>query len=397
MKYKKNKIIGIDARFYSPLNKGLGRYTQEIIDNIIDKIDNPRKGGYGENQYVVFLSPENFGEFKTTNPNVKKVLFKIRWYSLAEQLFMPFFIFKEKIDLMYFPHFNVPIFCPTKFIVTIHDLILTKFPTPRATTLSPLLYKVKNLGYKIVIWFAVVRAKKIITVSRFTKNDIIKQFKVNKDKIIITYEGIAQEIKKEQSNENDEKKALLCYNINKPFLLYVGNAYPHKNLETLVEVFLNIRKKYKNLSLVLVGKEDYFYARFKKYVRELLKRENLQEQKPIIFPGYVPDKDLKFFYQSACAYIFPSLYEGFGLPPLEAMANSCPVASSNKASMPEVLGQAAIYFNPQNKKEMQRAIEKIISDNDLRQNLIKAGLQQAAKYSWDKCAQQTFSILNNYM
>ncbi len=393
MKKDVKKVIGIDARFYGPLGKGLGRYTQEIVDNIINKIDNPlkEKGVY---KYVVFLSKENFKDFQTSNPNVKKILTNVRWYTLKEQLLMPFFILKEKVDLMHFPHFNVPIFCPTKFIVTIHDLILTKFPTPRASTLSPLLYKIKNFGYKIVILTAIKRSEKIITVSKFTQTDIVQQFNVPKNKIIVTYEGVAASVTKEQNR--DVQKVLLCYNIKKPFLLYVGNAYPHKNLERLIKNFIDIKNKYHELSLVLVGKEDYFYKRLKRYADKICS-EKESSKDSIIFSGYVSDEDLKCFYQEALAYIFPSLYEGFGLPPLEAMSNGCPVISSNKASMPEILGEAALYFDPENDNEFKSIITKIINDKSLREGLIAKGYKQIEKYNWLQCASQTFKLYQDIL
>ncbi|PIT95347.1 hypothetical protein COT96_01495, partial [Candidatus Falkowbacteria bacterium CG10_big_fil_rev_8_21_14_0_10_38_22] len=178
----KIKHIGIDARFYGPIGKGLGRYTQEIVDNII-KLDQA-------NHYVIFLRQENYNDFVGTDKRIKKVLADIEWYGLKEQLIFPWLIWRERLDLMHFPHFNVPIFCPTKFIVTIHDLILIKFPTLRATTLGPWFYKIKKLAYKIVITMAVRRAKRIIAVSNFTKNDIIQQFKIKPAKIIVTYEGV---------------------------------------------------------------------------------------------------------------------------------------------------------------------------------------------------------------
>jgi hypothetical protein len=146
------KNIGIDARFYGPLGKGLGRYVQEITDKVV-AMDS-------DNNYVIFLAPENFDEFIAFGPRVRKVRVAARWYTLGEQLEMPFLVWREKIDLMHYPHFNVPIFTPSKFVVTIHDLILTKFPTVRASTLSPWLYKIKNLAYHLVITLAIARAKK---------------------------------------------------------------------------------------------------------------------------------------------------------------------------------------------------------------------------------------------
>lgn len=381
MKNKKTiKRIGIDARFYGPLGKGLGRYTKEVVDRVIQD----------ENyEYVVFLCQENFADFEIKNPaRVKKVLANVRWYTMAEQIFIPWYIWREKIDLMHFPHFNVPFFCPTRFIVTIHDLILTKFPTQRASTLSPFLYKIKNFSYEIIIKRAAKRSKKIIAVSEFTKDDIIDQFKIKSDKIVTTYEGVYDGFKK-CPNKND-KNLLSRYNIESPFLLYVGNAYPHKNLEGLVRVFSKIKEKKPDLSLVLVGKEDYFYKR----IKDLALKNNYQG---IVLPGYVPDDDLVVVFGKALAYVFPSLYEGFGLPPLEAMMHGCPVVSSNKASMPEILGDAALYFNPDNEVEMQQAIEEIINNQDKREDLINRGFDQVKKYSWDDCAEQTIDVYNEVL
>lgn len=361
-----NKIrrIGIDARFYGPVGKGLGRYAQEIVDNII-RLDR-------ENQYVIFLRRENFSGFDCDGRRVKKVLADIKWYGPAEQLIFPFYIWRERLDLMHFPHFNVPLFCPVKFVLTIHDLILIRYPTIRATTLNPLYYKLKNLAYKIVIALAVRRAKKILAVSEFTKNDIIKRFKIAPEKIAVTYEGVAA-FNKEGGGDF----------MRKPYLLYVGNAYPHKNLEGLIKIFARIKKDRPDLSLVLVGKDDYFYSRLKKIAADF---------PDVIFPGYVPDSELAGMYANALAYVFPSYYEGFGLPPLEAMARGLPVASSNESCLPEILGDAALYFNPDDETDMKNKIERIIIDEKLREDLRSRGYEQVKKYSWRDCAEKTLEI-----
>ncbi|MDP2737093.1 MAG: glycosyltransferase family 1 protein, partial [bacterium] len=362
------KRIGIDARFYGPLGKGLGRYTQEVVDNIV-KLDQ-------NNKYVIFLRKENFNDFKCDGLRAKKVLADIRWYTLAEQIIFPFYIWRERLDLIHFPHFNVPIFCPVKFIVTIHDLILIKFPTLRATTLGPVIYQIKNLAYKIVIALAVKRARKILAVSEFTKDDLVKQFKLNPDKVIVTYEGVAELVNANQSM--DINMTLNKYSISQPYLLYVGNAYPHKNLEGLIKIFSEINKVKPEFKLVLVGKEDYFYGRLKQYAKNFSNN--------IIFPGYVSDNELKTLYAEAALYIFPSFYEGFGLPPLEAMAHGLAVVSSNKTCLPEILGSAALYFNPDDKTDMKNKIEQALKDEKLRENLRSRGYEQAKKYSWQECA-----------
>lgn len=379
----KRSIIGIDARFYGPLGKGLGRYTQEVVDNIIN-LDK-------DNRYVIFLYKENFDQFEIKDSRIKKVLVKARWYSVAEQLIMPYLILRERIDVMHFPHFNVPIFCPVKFIVTIHDLILTKFPTARASTLGPAMYRLKNLGYKITIRLAVRRAKRIIAVSEFTKKDIVDNFHVAPEMIEVTYEGIAPLDHAAEAGKDDDKKTLLGYNIHSPYLLYVGNAYPHKNLESLIDVFSKIKEKNKNLQLVLVGKEDYFYLRLKKQVRRLGHEGAIPS---VIFAGYVPDSELASLYRNAICYVFASFYEGFGLPPLEAMAYGCPVVSSNRASMPEILSDAAVYFDPSRHLDMQRTIEAVVADVRLREDMARRGFERIKKYDWLSCAKKTLEIYN---
>jgi glycosyltransferase involved in cell wall biosynthesis len=388
----KAKTIGIDARFYGPLGKGLGRYIQEMVDNVI-KIDT-------KNNYVIFLSPDNFDEFISTDGRIKKVVISARWYTLAEQLVVPFLIWREKIDLMHFPHFNVPILVPVKFVVTIHDLILTKFPTMRATTLSPWVYKIKNLAYKIIIALAVRRAKKVIAVSEFTKNDVVQKFKIKPENVIVTYEGVANLARGNDSlfvKKLDDRKTLLSYNIVDNFILYVGNAYPHKNLESLLAVFLELHKKYLGLRLALVGREDYFYKRLKEIASSLNLWSEEVPDSPVVFTGYVPDIELDVLYRQALFYVFPSLYEGFGLPALEAMVKGCPVASSNKASLPEILGEAALYFNPEDKADMFMKMDKMYSDQSLREVLIKKGHQQAKRYNWWECARQTFEVYENIL
>lgn len=395
---KERKIrIGIDARFYGPLGKGLGRYTQEIVDNIL-KINqaDPSSSFY----FVIFLSPENFDEFVSDNPRVKKVRLPFRWYSLSEQILFPFYIWKERLNLMHFPHFNVPLLNTTRFIVTIHDLILTRFPTIRASTLSPFKYRLKNLAYRLVILSALRRSRHIITVSCFTKDDIIKKFSVKPDKISVTYEGVANLNSGQDSlfvAKISKSEVLSKYHITERFLLYVGNAYPHKNLEELIRVFAELRKEEGNLRLVLVGKDDYFYQRLKKFASSLNVWQVGNDNSPIIFAGYVPDRQLEVLYQQATAYVFPSLYEGFGLPPLEAMAKGCPVLSANTASLPEILGSAALYFDPYKQGDLLLKLKMIISDEALRSALIERGRKQTRLYNWWECARETFNIYRRYL
>jgi glycosyltransferase involved in cell wall biosynthesis len=375
--------IGIDARFYGSVGKGLGRYVQKLIENL-QKIDK-------ENKYFIFLLAENFDEFNPKNKNFTKVLANYHWYTFSEQINMPKILNQYDLDIMHFAHFNVPLFYRRKFIITIHDLILLHFSTLKSTTLSPVIYWIKFFTYKIVIGSAIRRAKKIITVSKFSKKDILINYpNLKKDKISVIYEACDLKCVKNKSDKN--RVGLKKYGIIKPYLLYVGNAYPHKNLDRLVaawRLFLvrsGFEMNKKNLpQLVLVGKMDYFY----KQLWEKVKSEKIVN---IIFTDFVTDNELDKIYNQAMSFVFPSLCEGFGLPPLEAMERGVPVISNDHGCMREILGKSVYYFNGINKESIVAAIDKILSDSSLRLNLVNRGYRQIKKYSWKKMAQETLKL-----
>jgi glycosyltransferase involved in cell wall biosynthesis len=367
--------IGIDARFFGPIGKGLGRYTQKLIEHL-ERIDNV-------NQYFIFLKKENIEDYKLSGKNFEKVLADYHWYTFGEQVKFPRLLKKYKLDLVHFPHFNVPLFYFGKFIVTIHDLILIHFPTVRSSTLGPVSYWIKFIVYKIVIKSAMLRSNRIIAVSNFTKSDIMKVYpQVPEEKIQVTYEACDDYC---MLSPAKDKKILAQYGIIKPYLVYVGNVYPHKNPERLVLAFKKIKKEGSKLNLIFVGADDYFYLRLKRFVKE-------NKIKNIVFAGFVPDHELDIIFHNALAYVRPSLYEGFELPPLEAMAKGVPVISSNHSCALEILGDSAYYFNALDVSEIAAAVEKISSDEDLRKSLIKKGYHQVQKYSWRKMARETLDL-----
>ena len=358
--------IGIDARLYGTKHRGLGRYVQKLVDGVV-KADT-------KNQYVLFFTKDNIKEFKTQNSKVKTVEVNARWYSLKEQSVVPKIIKKEKLDLMHFPHFNVPFSFNDRYIVTIHDLIIDHFPDSRATNLPKWQYKIKLSAYKKILSHAVKKAEKIIVPSKFVKTDLMSLYQVSEEKIEVTYEGYFLE-------DDHESVDIKRFQINKPYLLYVGAAYPHKNLERLINVFNTINKSDK-YQLVFVGKVDKFYQKLKDAVKN----------KDIIFTGFVSEGELKSLYQNALINVFPSLYEGFGLPPIEAQAHRLPVVSSNRSSMPEVLSDSVIYFNPEDESDMVNKITKVLNNDKIRQDLIKKGLENIKKFSWDKMVDETIKL-----
>jgi glycosyltransferase involved in cell wall biosynthesis len=366
--------IGIDARFYGPQGKGLGRYTQKLI-SYLEKIDK-------QNEYFILLRRENWHEYEPSRKNFKKVLADYRWYTLKEQILLPLKLHSLHLDLMHFTHFNVPMFYFGKFIVTIHDLILTKYPTQRATTLGPLLYSIKHFSYELVIKMAIKRASRIIAVSEYTKQDIMKHFRVPAEKIKVTHEAV--DTPAERQTGLAEKFAVM--GISGVYLLYVGNVYPHKNIEGLLKAFSWLVARNGDLKLVLVGKDDYFFTR----VKNLVKSMNLQDK--VVFPGYVDDNLLAALYQRATVFVFPSFYEGFGLPPLEAMSYGLPVVSSNSSCLPEVLGEAALYFNPHDTKDIAGKISSLLEDKEKAKELVQKGYRRLHVFSWQKMAQATLDL-----
>lgn len=372
--------IGIDARFYGTLGKGLGRYVSELISQL-ERLD-------GQNEYVIFLRAENFNEYEPASPRFTKVLAEFPWYGWREQILYPLWLRKFRLDLMHFPHFNVPFLYRRPFVVTIHDLILLRHPTTRATTLGPLRFFLKFTAYRLVIASALRSARAVITVSNAVRADIQERFPfMRAKKIAVTYEAVAASLSANSREAGAQVRAPRAEAVPAPFALYVGNAYPHKNLSVLLSAFAEFRKRgFAGHRLVLVGSQDYFYERLRHEAAKL----GVADQ--VMFFGRATDTELATLYRRAEMYVFPSLCEGFGLPTLEAMANGLAVASSNAACMPEILGDAALYFDPTNPESMTRAMTELTTDGDLRKRLIEKGTARVAMYDWRDCAQKTLDV-----
>jgi glycosyltransferase involved in cell wall biosynthesis len=367
--------IGIDARLYGPKQGGLGRYLEQLISHL-EKMNLPA-------DFVIFMRRENWGDYTPKRPNFKKELANIHWYGLREQLFLPNIIKRQNLDLMHFPHWNVPLSYNKNFVVTIHDLIPFHYPRNKDTTLGPLFFGIKQSGFKMVLKHAAKAAKKIITISQFSKNDISETLGVPLNKIDVTYLAPQRFTKNFHALDNR-------FSIKKPYALYVGVAYSHKNLPLLLTAWTKFCEKNKNTyQLVLSGKKNFFYDRlFKQF-------KNLFQSNSVIFTDYLDDELLGSLYARAELLVYPSLHEGFGLPPLEAMSAGIPVVTSGSSCLPEVLGDAAIYFDPTSENELVAALEKGFTDKKLRNDLIAKGKIISQKYDWHNTAKQTWEIYKN--
>ena len=361
--------IGIDCRLWN--ETGVGRYIRNLVWQL-EKIDT-------KNEYVLFFRKAEFESVQLTSKNFEKKLADIQWHTISEQINLPKILEKEHLDLMHFPYFSVPFLYNRPYIVTIHDLILHHYPTGKASTKSPFVYYVKYLGYRLTMQAAIMKAKKIITVSQATKGEIISHLHVPQEKIHVTYEGVDTHLV--------AKKNLSFTKVTKYFL-YVGNAYPHKNLEKLILAFAMLRQKVvEPIHLVFVGKEDYFYKRLKQFVRD----QGLSSH--IYFYEHISDTDLSLLYQHAVALVLPSLMEGFGLPALEAMANNCRVVASNIPSIQEICKDSAEYFNPQDKEDIFHVLEEVLyTSSEYRKAKISEGKDLAKKFSWLEMAKESYKI-----
>ncbi len=369
--------VGIDARMLGPQCGGLGRYTQQLIDHLITLS--------GDDEYVLFLKKDNW-ELVPEHPKIRKVLADIHWYGWEEQFRFLRILKKEQIDLMHFPHWNVPLFYNDPFVVTVHDLLLMHYPTREASTLGWFRYAFKYIAYKVVLAHAVKKAKHIFTPSEFTRQDVHKTLNVSLDKMSVTYEAYLNH-KTQDTNNSVLKK----FNIAKPYVLYVGVAFPHKNLKGLLNAWKIIEKTFEDeYQLVLVGKKNYFYEK-------LLKSEEIKQCNNVVYTDFVSDDELLTLYKHATLYTFPSLYEGFGLPPLEAMSHGVPVVSSNRTCLPEILGEAALYADPEDHEQFASAIERALVDEDIRFELKQKGVEELKRYSWKRMAEETLDVYSEFL
>jgi glycosyltransferase involved in cell wall biosynthesis len=370
--------IALDARFFGPEGTGIGKYVEKLLENL-EQLDS-------KNKYYIILRKSNFPLYNPKNANFEKVLADAHWYGVKEQILLPAVLTKIKPDLVHFPHFNIPLLYPGRFVVTVHDITKSEFKDASFTTRALPIYYLKHLGYEVTIRQAVRRAKKVLTPSNASKKKLTRAFGLSSEKIVVTYEAaddIFTQAGKEEVSEGRKKQVLATYGIKPPFILYVGNAFPYKNLDNLLAALKLLDKE---ISLVYAASRNFFVNRLLKRAKEVGVEERL------VLTGFVPNEDLAILYKLTECFVFPSLSEGFGLPGVEAMAAGCPVVCSNIPVFKEVYGDAAVYFDPKKPKEIAKAIELIINNSELRIKMRKAGFEQARKYSWRTLAEQTLHV-----
>lgn len=358
------KRIVIDAREYP---SSTGRYIRKLLE-YLEQID-----GNSKRQYIVLIKSVDFDAYQPKAKNFQKIKADFKEFTFGEQLGLLRLIRSLKPDLVHFGKDHQPILYRGKVVTTMHDLTTARFYNPNKNWL---LFKFKQIVYIFVVKIVAKKSDHIITASEFVKNDLIRYTHVKPEKISVTLEAADKIHSPAEFFTKFEKK---------PFLLYVGRTLPHKNLQRLVEAFAQLKKTHPDLNLIFVGKKDSLSTRLEDFAHN----NNIKD---VHFTGYVSEGQLRWLYENCSAYAFPSLSEGFGLPSLEAMMHGAPVASSNATCLPEINGNAAHYFDPLDINDIAKKIDEVLTDTNLRNDLIKKGSVQVKKYSWKRMAQQTRDV-----
>ncbi len=347
--------ISIDARMLN--NSGVGTYLQNLISNLIKN-----------HELILLGNKEEILGFPWAK-EVKIINFNSPIYSIKEQLIAPFKIPESKIHLT--PFYNVPVFPvrAKKRLVIIHDVYHLAFNS----RLSP----AQKLYSKLMMYFAAGLSDRIITVSEFSKSEILKYENTDSRKICVVYFGF--NFSKYSNTSISVEHLTKKYNLNEKYILFVGNIKPHKNLYNLLKALKIILEKGIELKLIVAGEYKKLITVDNRSVELLEKNSSLKQN--VIFTGFVEKDELVLLYKNASCLVFPSFYEGFGIPPLEAMACGCPVIASGEASLSEVCGDSVLYINPNSAEDIAEKTAALISDTNLANQLIAKGEQNIKRFS----------------
>ena len=350
---------------------GIGTYIRNLLRHLA-RIDH-------DSEFVLLCAANDMGIGAQLGANFRTVLEPSPNYSLREQIHVPWVLMRERPDVYHAPHYVLPAAVLGRSVVTIHDCIHLMFPQ----------YLPSRAAYayaRSAMWIAARRSDRILTVSEASKRDILRFFKVRPEKIEVVYNAIDERFWLEPA-EDDVARVRERYQLQHPFVLYVGNIKPHKNLVRLIEAFDRLRKGgFDNLKLLIIGDQISKLPALRRAVH------SHKLHKDVRFLGYVQDDLLAILYRLAAVFVFPSLYEGFGLPPLEAMACGTPVVASNLSSLPEVVGDAAALVDPYDVGSIADAIRRVLTDPAFAASLRDKGLVRARGFSWEHSVARTHEV-----
>lgn len=364
-------IIGIDGNEANVKEKvGVGRYAFELLRQF-------KEAPSSKLQFQIYLKDKPLADLPE----------EIDWWQYRvvgprkfwTQIGLPFNLFfhQTRPDVFFTPAHYAPRFSPCPRVISIMDLSFLRYPE---------MFKKSDL-YQLKNWtaYSIKKAVKILTISEASKNDIIKYYHVPEEKVRVTYPGTNMAHNTEHITLNTIKKK---YGIEGDYILSVGTLQPRKNFVKLIQSLSILVSEYPNITLVIVGKKGWLYEEI------LAAPKKFGVEDKVKFLDFVPDEDLPALYQNAKCFVLVSLYEGFGLPVLEAMKYGCPVLASNVSSLPEVVGEAGILVDPENTEEIADRLLRVLRlPREEREKMIEKGFVQVKKFSWEKCAQETLSVL----
>jgi glycosyltransferase involved in cell wall biosynthesis len=355
---------------------GIGTYIRNII-NQLARTDN-------ETEYLLIGEQRHLQQLDPLPENFILLEYAYEPGSFHTHMHLPFLLRKHDVDILHMPWFYAPAVVPTRLVLTVHDLTDVLAPPVGATPLV-------QAGRLYFARRALARADRILAVSHSSKRELSRVFGVPEEKIEVVYNALDERFLREPM-PNDADRVLERHAVTDPFVLYAGNIKPQKNLPRLIEAFavakadLRDHPEYAGLKLLLIGDSAEEHSD----LRRAVLRSRVQGE--VRFLGFVPHPVLRVFYSRAAAFLFPSLYEGFGLPPLEAMAHGTPVLTSSASSLPEVFEDAALLVNPENVFEIARGIRQILTEDVTREALIRRGHDLVRKYSWERSAEQVREV-----
>ncbi|HYM23249.1 MAG TPA: glycosyltransferase family 1 protein [Vicinamibacterales bacterium] len=361
--------IGIDARKLHDF--GIGTYIRNLLRQLA-RLDRT-------SEFVVLCRAEDRESLASLGDNFRPLIETSPNYSIAEQVRIPLALRREKVTLFHAPHYVLPPLVRCRSVVTIHDCIHLMFPQylPNRMALTYARASIRS---------AARRSTRVLTVSESSKRDILRFVDLPSDKINVIYNAYDERFGVEP-REDEVVRVRERYQLHDEFVLYAGNVKPHKNLERLIAAFHLVRQRgLDHLKLVLIGDEISRYAALRRAVHKH------QLHQYVRFLGYMPEETLAVLYRLSGVFVFPSLYEGFGLPPLEAMASGTPVVTSNVSSLPEVAGDAAVLVDPYDPSALADAMMRVLTDETLRRDLRRRGLERARQFSWEQSVRRVREI-----
>lgn len=371
--------IGIDCRLGGLTHAGIGRYISELLKELTPLSTTCT-------WVLIVQSAAQGAELlahipQTAQEQCELHVVAARPYSYAEQILMPLSLYAQKLHLLHVPHFNIPLLYFGRTVITIHDLLWHEQKGLAVTTLNPATYWFKYLLYRIVVWWALLRASHVFVPSKFVEKTVLKFYPtLKRERISVTHESIGSQLMAAAKNKKGQQ-------IEPNTLLYVGSLYPHKNVSLIIAVL----RQLPHHTLKIVGSRSIFLST----IREEIKKHGVEQQ--VKFLGKLSDAELAVAYARAQCVIQPSFSEGFGLTGLEAMAFQTPVLASDIPVFHEIYKDAAIYFDPKSVDSLLTAVHTL-EDSKVRSAQVRAGQKVASNYSWKKLAQQTYhayrSVLN---